>query len=219
VDPLTVISAVEAAYSAWQKFAHGGGLTLNDAVQQIKQAVLDARNQIIDQIDLVAVASVRACAESAVIEFNDIDQLTPDSLQAFAMNATACATQAQSLIPAVTATPAAVDEAGFALNTVGPLALAARARAGFTTATLTSVLAGGDTSLVSALLPSCFKDDLSGGEPGVPHIYAWDCTAYNGDEAEIVIAGNPNAKAAAQDQASRATSRAIAQAVLPQLTS
>src|SRR5690349_9541030 len=73
VDPLTVIGVIEAAYSAWQKFAKGGGLTLDQAVQQIKQAILDARNQIIDQIDLVAVASVRACAESAVINFNDID--------------------------------------------------------------------------------------------------------------------------------------------------
>jgi hypothetical protein len=219
VDPLTVISAVEAAYSAWQKFATGGGTTLNQAVQQIKQAILNAQQKIIDQIDLVAVASVRACAENTVITFNDIDQLSPDSLQTFASDATSCATQAQSLIPAVSATPAAVDQAGFALNTVGPLALAARARAGFTTSALTSVLAGGNTSLLTALLPSCVKEDLTGGEPGAGHVYAWDCVAYNGDEGEVVIAGHPGARATAENQATRNTSRAIAQAVLPQLTS
>lgn len=219
VEPLTVIGVVEAAYSAWQKFAKNNGLTLDQAVQQIKSAILDARNKIIEQIDLVAVASVRGCAESAVINFNDIDRLSPDSLQAFAMDATACVTQAQSLIPAVTAAPAAVDQAGFAMNTVGPLALAARARAGLSTATLAAVLAGGNNSLVSALVPTCTRDDLSGGEPGVPHIIAWDCFAYNGDEGEVVIAGHPNARTTAENYATRNTSRAIAMAVLPQLTS
>jgi hypothetical protein len=220
VEPATVITAIEAVYSAWQKFAKGGGgTTLDQAIQQIKQAILTAQSKIIDEINLVAVASVRGCAESAVINFNDIEQLSPDNLQAFALDATACVTQAQSLIPAITGTPAAVDQAGFALNAVGPLALAARARAGLSTPTLTSVLASGNTSLVSALVPSCVKDDLSGGEPGVPHIHVWDCTAYNGDQAEVVIGGNPAARTTAENYAARNTSRAIAQAVLPQLTS
>jgi len=218
VDPLTVIKVVEAAYSLWQKFAKGGGLTLDQAVQQIKQAIQNAQQKIIDQIDLVAVAGVRACAENTVITFNDIDKLSTDSLQAFASDATLCATQAQSLISAVTPTQAAVDQAGFALDTVGPLALAARARAGLTTPALTSVLASGNTSLLTALLPSCARDDLSGGEPGVPRLIAWDCTAYNGDEGEVIIRGNSAAaKITAQDTATRNTSRAVAQAVLPQL--
>jgi hypothetical protein len=93
----------------------------------------------------VAVASVQACAESTVIDFADIDLMTTDSLQAFASNATACATQAQSLIPAVTGSPAAVDQAGFALNAVGPLALTARAKAGFSTAGLTPRWSPGTT--------------------------------------------------------------------------
>ncbi|HKT04476.1 MAG TPA: hypothetical protein VJT31_33590 [Rugosimonospora sp.] len=219
VDPGTVVAVIEAAYSLYQKFAKSGGLTLDQAVAQIKTAIQNAQTNIINQIDLVAVASVRACAESAVINYADIDRLSPDALQTFAMDATACVTQAQSLIPAVTATPVAVDQAGFAMNTVGPLALVARAKAGLGTSALASVLAGGNTSLLSALLPTCHKEDLSGGERGVPHVYAWDCFAYNGDEGEVLIRGNPNAQAAAQNAASRNTSRAVALSVLPQLTS
>jgi len=218
VDPGTVIAVVQKIYSLYQQFAKSKGLTLEQAVQQIETAITNAQKAITDQIDLVAVADVKACAESVVIDFADMDQMTTDSLQAFASNATACATKAQSLIPAVTGTPAAVDQAGFALNAVGPLALAARAKAGYSTAALTSVLVAGDNSLVSALLPTCRKVDESGGEKGVPRVYVWDCVAYDGTESEIGI-NVPSALTRSQDLATRNTSRAIAQAVLPDLSS
>ena len=218
VDPGTVIAVVQKIYSLYQQFAKSQGLTLEQAVQQIEAAIQSAQKAITDQIAQVAVAGVQACAESTVIDFADMDRMTTDNLQAYASNATACATQAQSLIPAVTSSPAAVDQAGFALNAVGPLALAARAKAGFSTSGLTSVLVAGDNALVSALLPSCSKIDESGGEPGAPRVYAWDCIAYNGDEADVLLRGNPSALTTAQNQATKRTSRAIALAVLPGLT-
>jgi hypothetical protein len=46
---------------------------------------------------------------------------SPDNLQAFARDAISCVTQANSLL-SVAADKAAVDQLGFATNTVGPLA-------------------------------------------------------------------------------------------------
>jgi hypothetical protein len=69
------------------------------------------------------------------------------------------------------------------------------------------------------LLPSCSKIDESGGEPGAPLIYAYECVAYHGDEADVLIRGNPSALITGQNRATQRTSRAIALAVLPGRTS
>jgi hypothetical protein len=206
-DVGTVVGVIQAIYSLYQKFA-GGELTLERAVQQIDNQIQNAKTAVINEIDLVAVANVKACAASAVIDFADIDALTPDNLQAFALDTTSCVTEANSLLGAVT-DKAAIDEIGFALNTVGPLALMARTKAGLTTPALTAVLVSGDTTLITALLPACQHVDESGGEPGVPHFYLWECTAYNGDQ------GAAKALATSQNQATANTSRAVALTALP----
>jgi hypothetical protein len=211
-DPVTVIAIIKQVYSLYQQFTSSGGSgpTLAQAIQQITTAINNAQTAIISQIDLVATASVRSCAASTVIDFADINAFSPDNLQAFARDATSCVTQANSLLTVV-ADKAAVDQLGFAMNTVGPLALMARVKAGLTTPELRSVLVAGNNTLIAALLPACQREDLSGGEPGAPRVYVWDCFAYNGDE------GMNRQKIGAQDNATRRTSRAVAQAVLPQL--
>ncbi|HKS99886.1 MAG TPA: hypothetical protein VJT31_10180 [Rugosimonospora sp.] len=213
-DVGSVIGIIKEIYSLYQQFAKGGssGPTLQQAIQQIEAAIQSAQNAIISQIDRVAAAGVQACATSAVINFADINALTPDNLQAFALDTTSCVTQANSLISAVT-DKAATDMLGFALNTVGPLALMARTKAGLSTPDLKTVLVGGNNTLVTALLPDCQHVDESGGEPGVPHFFLWECTAYNGDM------GAAKARAASENAATQNTSRAVAQAVLPGLQS
>jgi hypothetical protein len=211
-DVGTVIAVIKQVYSVYQQFASGGGLTLAQAVQQINAQIHSAQQAITDQIDLVATASVQACATSAVINFADIDLLSPDNLQAFALDATSCVTQAQSLLSVVT-DKTAVDRLGFAMNTVGPLALMARTKAGLTTPALKAVLVAGENTLITALLPTCRLEDQSGGEPGVPHFYLWDCFAYNGTGG----LGARADRAGAENRATSDTSRAIAQAALPQL--
>jgi hypothetical protein len=212
-DVGTVIAVIKQVYSLYKQFTGGGGTTLDQAIAQITAAIQSSQAAIISEIDRVATANVRACATSAVINFADINALTPDNLQVFALDTTSCVTQAKSLIDAVT-DKSATDELGFAMNTVGPLALMARMKAGLTTPALKSVLVAGENALVSSLLPSCTQEDLNGGEPGAPHIYVWDCFAYNGDEG---IARIRFGIQAAQDKATRNTSRTVAQAALPQL--
>lgn len=213
VDPGTVIAIVKQIYSIYKMFAGGSsGLTLPQAVQEIETQIQNAQTAIISQIDLVAAANVQACASSAVINFADINALSPDNLQIFALNTTDCVTQANSLLGAVT-DKTAIDRIGFALNTVGPLALMARLKAGLSTPGLKSVLTAGNTTLVSSLLPTCRK--VNEGDPDHP-FFVWDCIAYNGAEAEIGISV-PSALARSQDAATANTSRAIAQAALPDL--
>lgn len=206
-DVGTVIAVVKQLYSIYQQFAAGGSLSLPQAVQEIEAQIQASQTAIISQIDLVAAANVQACASSAVINFADINALTPDNLQVYAMDATDCVTQADSLIGALT-DPAAIDRIGFALNTVGPLALIARTKAGLTTPALTSVLVSAENSLITALTPSC--DKVNVGDPGHP-FYIWDCVAYDGTEAQS------KPKAAAENAATANTSRAVAQAALPAL--
>jgi hypothetical protein len=219
-DAATVVAAVKAAYSLYQQFAGGSGPTLQQAIDQITATIQNSQTAIISQIDQVATASVRACATSAVINFADINALSPDNLQNFALQTTDCVTQAKSLIDAVSADQAATDELGFAMNTVGPLALMARTKAGLTTPALKAVLAAGENTLITALLPSCDMEDLNGGEPGAPHRFAWVCTAYNGDTGRVLIRNNDaTARTTSEDRATMNTSRAIAKAALPPLTS
>ena len=209
VDPATVVAVIKQIYSLYQQFIGGGsGLTLAQAVADIEAQIQASQMAIIDEIDLVAAANVQACAKSAVIEFADINAFTPDTLQTFALNATDCVTQADSLLSAVT-DKAAVDEIGFAMNTAGPLALMARIKAGLTTPALKAVLVGGENALISSLLPACTKQNV--GDPGHP-FYDWDCIAYNGTEVE----GKP--LAATQNAATANTSRAVAQTALPTLS-
>jgi hypothetical protein len=209
-DVGTVVGIIQAAYSLYQKFA-GGGMSLDQAVQQINADIQSAKNDIVAEIDRVAAANIQGCANAAVVEFADINALTPDNLQVFAMNATSCVTDANSLLTAVS-DPAAKDAIGFAMNTVGPLALMARVKAGLTTPALKSVLAAGENTLISALLPSCDHVDETGGEPGAGHFYMWECTAYNGNM------GVAKALVTSQNQATSNTSRAVAQTALPILT-
>jgi len=210
-DVLTVIAVVKQIYSVYQQFTAGGsGPSLEQAIQQITGAIQSSRDAIVSQIDLVATAGVQACATSAVINFADIDALSPDNLQAFAVDTTSCVTQAKSLVDVVT-DKAATDNLGFAMNVVGPLALMARTKAGLTTPSLKGVLVAGNNTVINKLIPDCQLIDLNGGEPGAPHIYRYDCFAYNGDE------GLAKLQPAAQDKATRNTSRAVAQAALPQL--
>jgi hypothetical protein len=186
-------------------------MSLDQAVQQINADIQSAKNDIVAEIDRVAAANIQGCANAAVVEFADINALTPDNLQVFAMNATSCVTDANSLLTAVS-DPAAKDAIGFAMNTVGPLALMARVKAGLTTPALKSVLAAGENTLISALLPSCDHVDETGGEPGAGHFYMWECTAYNGNM------GVAKALVTSQNQATSNTSRAVAQTALPILT-
>jgi len=91
VDIKTVIEVVKGLYDLYKAFT-ASHLTLEQATNQIITAVNTAKTDILAQVDRVATAQARACTRSTVIDFADIQAFTPDTLQAFARDATACAT-------------------------------------------------------------------------------------------------------------------------------
>ncbi|WP_132126180.1 hypothetical protein [Actinocrispum wychmicini] len=205
VDPVTVAEAIKAAYDAYKTF-FGGGSSAN-ATAQIIAAIKAAEREIINHIDAIAAADARACAQSAVLNFPDFDNLTTDNKQNFALTATSCITEIDSLLSAVT-DKAAKDQLGFSLNAVGPIALMARSKAGLHNDTLVPVLRESNQKVLTGLTPRCvnlFDPDSHGKR--------WFCTAYNGFRADDVT--QPDA----QDDAMVNTSWEIAKNTLPQLAS
>ncbi|KUL31709.1 hypothetical protein [Actinoplanes awajinensis] len=226
VDPATIVGAALKAYDVYQKLA-GGGLTLDDATTKIIDAVNAAKTDIMRHTDRLATAEVRACTTSAVINVADIGALSPDSRQLFALNATDCVTLAQSLLATV-GNAGSVDELGFAVNVVGPIALLARTSAGLMTGGLRSSLTSADSTVLTRLKPSCRDIPLWGDAgPGQPVEVEIICTAYNGAQGydSVVLRikrGQPLPPidhTSAIDDAVSATSYPVAKAALPVLTS
>lgn len=204
VDPGTLIAIIKAAYSAYQSFT-SGGLTLAAATQQILNAIVSARDAIITHIDAVAVAQVRGCAQSAVLDFPNFGALTPDNKQAFARDATSCITLADSLITTVSDL-GAVDQLGFALNSLGPIALITRSATGLSNSGLAPLLKQDNSTLLTKLLPTCRNVTDGEGRKWVV------CRAYNGDSSDQLP---PNMVRQARDLAGARTSYPLAEAVLP----
>lgn len=120
----------------------------------LQALITQSKTQIIAELDGVTAAWNSSCAANAVDEFQSVNQLTQDNLQAFAISSDKCVTDAQAQIEAVT-TKAAVDKIGFALNTVGPIALAVNAHAGFPTEALRRHLLQANQRIIAKLAPTC----------------------------------------------------------------
>ncbi|MDG4828189.1 hypothetical protein O7627_02580 [Solwaraspora sp. WMMD1047] len=225
IDWGKVITAAIGAIGSWLG-SNGTQAAIQEATRQILAAVNTARSDILAHMETIAVADARSCANHAVIEFIDIERMTPDNMQRFAQDATGCAVRIDSLLPAIT-DKARVDQLGIALNVVAPIALVARARTGLTTDALENTLRAANVAIIPKLAPSCtvysydFDPELPLPSPGQIVTYHLYCWAYNNDGgSHSVFLPYPQAPtdqhfAVAQDQATRNTSRAIAQRVLP----
>jgi hypothetical protein len=169
----------KAAYAAYQA-VFGHETTIDDAISQLRDDIDQARTQINAEIDRVQADLVRSCARTAVIDFADLDGMS--DAQAYATAATNCVTDGWALIDD-SSDPASVDELGFALNVVGPLALAARTRAyGADSAGAVllrdTVIQANQRNLVR-LRPYCqaIRGEVVSGRQEIELL----CTAYNGD--------------------------------------
>ncbi|MFF3853205.1 hypothetical protein [Micromonospora sp. NPDC002575] len=224
-----VITAAISAISSWVN-AGNTQAAIEEATRQILGAVNSAKSEILAQIQTITVAQTRACANHAVIEFADIERMTPDNMQRFAQDATGCAVLIESMIPALT-DPASVDQLGFAMNIVAPIALVARSRTGLTTDGLKNTLRSANTQVASKIWASVrcgspWSPDL---DPELPPprkgqfvTFYFDCWSYNGSAFGYVEVVWPDpipdsAWDAVMTDATSNTSRAIAVAVLPML--
>jgi hypothetical protein len=221
----TVAGVAKVAYEAYKRFG-SGELTLSSATTQIINAVNQAKTEIIAHIDLMASSTVKGCTKSAVIDLADIKRMSRDTVEDFARDTTSCAATAETLI-ADAKDRAVVDQLGFLVNTVGPIALFARAYARFSTTSLRPVLASANERLLSRLAPSCRATPLFGdAEAGAPVEVILSCTAFNGTVGRdrTLVRGLRRGQplptfnfSKARTLAMRATSYPIAVAVLPGL--
>lgn len=145
----------------------GGPSEIELAVQAIIAEIEASKTEIINHIDSIAASDVRACARHHVSELEDIDHFSQSTLQSWAQDATACAFLAESRLQSVTSRPA-IDEIGFALNVIGPVALAARAKAGFSTTALMNVIESGNQTVMAKLTPACTFTPFWGDVPAPP---------------------------------------------------
>lgn len=222
----TITNSVKQAYGAYLLYVQGQ-IALVGATTAIIGAINAAKTEILNHIDLVAAADVQACAEAAVIDVEDIQSMSRDTVEAFARDATNCVTRAKSLITLSQTSVAAVDQLGFAVNSVGPIALLARAHASFSTTSLMSALVATNNTLIPKLTPQpgpvvpaghCFASANTGdAEPGDLLEYIIRCTSYNGDTGFDSCWGCI-VYTDAQTQATRNTSRPVAIAALGELT-
>ncbi|TCO59560.1 hypothetical protein [Actinocrispum wychmicini] len=204
VDPGTVVTIIKGAYDIYKSFT-SGGTSIQAATAQILAAINSAKTDIINHIDAIATAEAKACAQDAVVDFPNFEFLSPDNKQVFALNTTHCVNLIDSLLTAVSS-KASIDQLGFALNSIGPIALITRSRSGIPNTSLTPVLVHSNRQVQSLLAPTCRPVTIE-------RRTEWVCNAYNGDQfGPDVPVGVVQAKAGAR------TSWAVAQAVLPTLT-
>jgi hypothetical protein len=155
---MTVVAPqAHAQYSDFFNYASKAyTLILNQPsdLSQLQALITQTKTQIIAELDGLASAWNSSCAANAVDTFQNINTLTPDNLQAFAISSDKCVTDAQAQIGAVS-TNAAIDKIGFALNTVGPIAYAVNARAGFPTDLLVQHIMQANRLIQTKLAPYC----------------------------------------------------------------
>nr|MDT0662617.1 hypothetical protein [Micromonospora sp. DSM 115978] len=224
VDPATatqVITAVTKAYEAWKSSKSGEELAA--ATAKILNAISEAKTAIIAHADELAAAEARACTTQAVIEAADVHLFPPDVLTLWAQDVTRCVTLIDSLLTVVVDKPT-LNKLGFALNAVGPLALAARARAGLSTAGVAALLITSNTTVQTRSAPDCWytsrRMSYMGGWSWVDN---WGCTASDGTTQRNVTFRAPAAPRPDRDlepiraTVGVATSWKLAQDVLPLL--
>jgi hypothetical protein len=224
VDPATavqVITAVTKAYEAWKNSKTSDEIAA--ATAKILTAISDAKTAIIAHADELAAAEARACTTQAAIEAADVHLFPQDVLTLWAQDVTRCVTLIDSLLVTVVDKPT-LNKLGFALNAVGPLALAARARAGLSTSGVAALLITSNTTVQTRTVPDCwFTSKKVSSFGGWFWSDNWGCTASDGTTQKTVSlraakAPQPNPDLASiQAAVGATTSWKLAQDVRPLL--
>jgi hypothetical protein len=178
IDPVTtaqVITAAVKAYEAWKS---------NQSTGKVLDAINEAKTAIIAHADALAAADAKACTRHAVVEAADAAHFSPDVLTIWAQQVTGCVTLIDSLLNAV-ADKNAISELGFALGTVGPIALATRKQAGLSTAGVLAILIGSHTTVKTKAAPACYNSThvyihRVAGDFVWTAQYHWGCTGADG---------------------------------------
>lgn len=214
-DPGTALSAAQTAYEMWKRYK--GQDDLSVATREIVNAVGAARDDINAHIEAVDATGVRSCALAAMFDVPDMPNMTQDTLQDFARDTTRCVTDATVKIDEMTA-KGVVDELGFALHTLAPIALVAREKSGFSTSQLEAEIARSSNVLLQKLKPACYVNKAGDDRPPTPgYEVVVNCYAYNGDKGtdyQFISPTKPVSYTKAKLEAQRNTSDMLAREAL-----
>ena len=122
-------------------------------LQKIQEAIAASTATINAHDDALVNGLIKACIDDADIALEGITTASPDARMAAATAAAGCVTKAKNEIPVEGA--AGVDELGFALNTVGPVALFMMAYVGQPTDVLLQDIISANQALTAKLQPAC----------------------------------------------------------------
>jgi len=150
---------------------------LERATTRIINAVNAAKTELLNEIDELTAAEVDACKDSALTDAENLARMTPTQLDNFATRAVDCVNRAVNFINALDS-QRAVNQVSFAMNTVAPLALIARARLGLGSDFLRANVRAGNEATMWRLAPNCVNwiDE----ESGRPLYWNVVCTSFNG---------------------------------------
>jgi hypothetical protein len=149
---LSYIKYADTAYNLFLQFATKQPKPVSD-LQKIQIAIAASTQAINEHSDALANAEVSGCIDDAAIALEGITGKSPDAKMAAAADAVQCVTKAKNLI-AVEGL-AGVDTLGFALNTVGPMALFMQSYVGQPTGLLQQTIIAGNQQLIARLQPTC----------------------------------------------------------------
>ncbi|MEV0455902.1 FG-GAP repeat domain-containing protein [Catellatospora methionotrophica] len=182
---MKLINSAYKAYEFYKGLRDGPSPTeLELATERIVDAVDDARDAIISEVDGIGAADVRACANSAIADVENLPVMSSTLLESYATNATHCTNLAAQYINAFS-DRSAVNDVAFAMNIVGPLALIARSRLNLSSETLTSQIVAANSANIQRLTPSCTASPVSEG--GYIREYRQRCVAFHGNLVRYVV--------------------------------
>jgi len=185
---------------------------IEQATAKIIDAVNAAKTELLNEIDEITAAEIDACKDSALSDVENLPRMTSSQLDTYASRAVDCVNRAANLINTLDS-QRAVDQVSFAMNTVAPLALIARARLGLSSDFLRANVRAANEATMGRLEPNCvtWTDEESG------RILYWNvqCTAFNGTTASRTSVFGPIADHSPQvDAAMRNTSYELSKTLL-----
>jgi hypothetical protein len=169
-----------------------GGGQPEQVVRQVVTAVAGIRADVLAHLERVSISGVRTCATRHVVEFADLERLTPAAAQAWARDATACVALIDAHLQAAQVGPPqptpvgpadakhTVDLLGLVVNVVGPIAMTARLHAGLGNDGLRQALVRANTTVISKIEPWCFEGPVYEDDSNLYELW-FVCYAYNYD--------------------------------------
>jgi len=183
-DPAVWINVAVAVAGKLFGGGGGGGGDLEQAKREILAAISASQQDILNHIDAIAAADVRACLRSGTLLMPNIDQMDVYTLPVFMENSINCATRSSAYFDAVQDLSAA-DNIARLMGEIYSIAMISFEKMGFDSTYLLDDLIGSYEAVLNKVKPACGDDwqTWNDNEWGFYTEHRYHCQAFNGDSA------------------------------------